>query len=118
MKSRPKSLKNDNRQNGGPMSNREMLLAEMISAISSYDSGKLTLNGLVKRLEELTAALANTGFVWQLDIEDCLLQMEIINSLILSGDKPSLSIEDISDIGTYLRSIEKEIYSDGTYTKL
>ena len=91
------------------MSNKKMLMSEMINAILSYDSKKLNLNGLIYRLEELSEALADEGVKWQIDIDEYLLQMEIINSLVASGDNSCISAKDISEIGTYLRSIENEI---------
>lgn len=90
------------------MKNHKLLLGEMTAAILSYRAEKLTLGGLVNRLEELTEALAEDGVKWTVDIDDILLQLEIINSLVASGDKPSLSQDDMRDINEYLQLIEAE----------
>lgn len=93
------------------MSNRELFFAEMKKAIHLYRLNQLSLNGLVSRLEELAEAISNTGVEWRLNMDDCLLQLEIINSLILSGDMSELSLDDLRDIKEYLTSIEIEIDS-------
>jgi hypothetical protein len=93
------------------MSNRELLFAEMTVAIRSYRVRQLSLNGLVNRLEELTGALSDAGIEWRSDIDDFLLQLEIINSLVLSGDKSELALDDVKDIEEYLGLIELEINS-------
>jgi hypothetical protein len=93
------------------MKKNKLLLGEMTKAILSYRAEKLTLGGLVNRLDELTEALAEDGVKWAIDIDDILLQLEIINSLMASGDKPSLSPDDIRDINGYLQLIESEATS-------
>lgn len=99
------------------MSNRKPLFGEMTKAIQSYRLRQLSLNGLVNRLEELTNALSDAGVEWCSDIDDFLLQLEIINSLVLSGDKPELSLEDVKDIEKYLGlihlAIDSQVRNDG-----
>lgn len=93
------------------MSNRGFLFGEMRKAIQSYRSRQLSLNALVSRLEELAGALSDAGTEWCSDVADFLLQLEIINSLLLSGDKPGLTLDDVKDIEKYLGLIELEITS-------
>ncbi len=90
------------------MKNHKLLLGEMTEAIHSFRALKLTLGGLVNRLEELTDTLSEDGVKWTIDLDDILLQLEIMNSLVASGDKPSLSQDDLRDINGYLRLIEAE----------
>ena len=90
------------------MKNHKLLLGEMTAAILSYRAEKLTLGGLVNRLEELTEALAEDGVKWTVDIDNILLQLKIINSLVSSENKPSLSQDDMRDINEYLQLIEAE----------
>lgn len=90
------------------MKNHKLLLGEMTAAILLYRAEKLTFGGLVNRLEELAEALAEDGVKWTVDIDDILLQLEIMNSLVASGDKPSLSQEDLRDVEGYLQLIEAE----------
>lgn len=93
------------------MGNRELLFDEMTSAIQAYRLRQLSLNGLVNRLEELTGALSDKGIEWCSDIDNFLLQLEIINSLVLSGDKPRLTADDVKDIEEFLGAIQREIDS-------
>ena len=93
------------------MKNRRHFFEEMTKAILSYRARTLSLNALVTRLEELVGALTEVETEWGVDIDDTLLQMEIMNSLLLSGDKSSLSPEDVKDLDVYLQSIELEIAS-------
>jgi hypothetical protein len=93
------------------MSNRELLFEEMTKAIQSYRLRQLSLSGLVNRLEELAGALSDVGIAWCSDLDDFLLQLEIINSLVLSGDKPELTLDDVTDIEKYLELIQLEITS-------
>jgi len=93
------------------MKNRDILFEEMTTAILSFRGKALSLNALVNRLEELVGALAEAGTEWASDIDDTLLQLEIINGLLSSGDKSTLSPEDVKDIEAYLHSMELEIAS-------
>ena len=91
------------------MSNRALLLYEMSKALESYGSKLLSLSGLVNRLEELSEALSDGGIIWGVPIDEFLIQLEIINSLMLSGDRPELTADDVHDIDKYLMSIRSEI---------
>lgn len=62
-------------------------------------------------MEELVGALSDAGTKWCSDIDDFLLQLEIINSLLLSGDNPGLTLDDVTDIEKYLGLIDLEITS-------
>ena len=93
------------------MNDRGLLFVEMTKAIQSYRLRQLSLSGLVNRLEELAGALSDAGVEWCSDIDDFFLQLEIINSLVLSGDKPELTFDDVTDIEKYLELIQLEITS-------
>lgn len=93
------------------MNNQELLFGKMTNAIQAYRLRQLSLNGLVIRLEELTGALSDEGIKWSSDMDDLLLQLEIINSLVLSGDKPELALDDVKDIEEFLGAIQVEIDS-------
>jgi hypothetical protein len=93
------------------MQNYEILAVEMIAAIHSFRAGKLSLGGLVNRLEELVAELSKKGIKWTIDIDEILLQLEIINSLVATEGALPISSDDVRDIGGYLESIEAEVNS-------
>jgi hypothetical protein len=90
------------------MIDRQILLNEAAKAIAAYGSNRLSLSGLVNRLESVKDALTEGGVEFSEEVDKDLLQLEIINSLIASGDNASLSEQDLTDIGAYLRHITDE----------
>lgn len=86
----------------------QILISEALKAIAEYESNSLSLGGLVNRLESLRDALADGGIELGDDMDKDLLQLEIINSLIASGDQAGLSNQDLTDIASYLRRIADE----------
>ena len=93
------------------MANYQLLINEATKAIAEFGSKSLSLGGLVSRLESLKDALADAGIELSEAVDKQLLQLEIINSLVASGDQEAPSSQDLIDIESYLRHIEDEFRS-------
>lgn len=95
--------------NKDDMKKASSLLQEIEQAIVLHQSHKLTLNGLVSRIEEVGHELNEIGFEWAIPFDDCILNLEIINSIILANEAMVTSEKDNLDIDLYLGRISAEI---------
>ena len=85
------------------------IFQEIIAAINDYHLDKIGLLRLIDRLVELVDRLDDTGYTWKCDVDQYLTEMEIIYSLLASGDKEAYSQKDTDDIEFFLKTIESEI---------
>ena len=76
-----------------------------------FDRARWKMGACLCRPTMGVKALAEAGTEWVPDIDDTLLQMEVINSLLFSEDKSTRSPEDVKDSDAYLHSIALETAS-------
>ncbi len=91
------------------MTDSNFLLDQATKAIADFESKSLSLGGLVNRLESIRDALADAGIELGEAVDKEILQLEIINSLVASGDQDAPSNQDLADIDSYLRHIGNEL---------
>jgi hypothetical protein len=89
--------------------NTRILFDVILNAIIGYRSRNIGLLDLVNRLMSADHGLVDADYEWSCDIDEYITQMEIIYSLLASGDKMEYSAQDLADIDSYLIVIEKEI---------
>jgi hypothetical protein len=93
----------------GFLVDKKILFDVILNAIIAYRSKNIGLLDLVNRLMSADHGLVATDYEWCCDIDEYITQMEIIYSLLASGDKVEYSAQDLADIDSYLIVIEKEI---------
>lgn len=93
------------------MPTKQLLVEQALGAIAAFRSKSLSLGGLVSRLESLRDALADEGIGLGESVSREILQLEIINSLIASGDQAGPSSNDLADIELYLQHIGDQFRS-------
>lgn len=91
------------------MADTNLLVEEGAKAIADFKSKSLSLGRLVNRLESIRDALAGAGIELGEVVDHEILQLEIINGLVASGDQAAPSDQDLVDIDSYLLHIGSQL---------